>query len=132
MFEVLAMMTVRSMRGRPLRGSCRLGNSSSTSAISLPRSSHRPRMRERELMSRAILVLHPADRLVVGVFAGRGDPAHDAWTDARWNETKLRPWRRDPADRLARPDGLSRTHLGFETEAQRRRVTGARLDERLV
>ena len=38
MFEVLAMMTVRSIRGRPVRGSSRPGNSWSTSAISLPRS----------------------------------------------------------------------------------------------
>ena len=38
MFEVLAMITVRSASGRPVRGSSSCGNSSSTSAISLPRS----------------------------------------------------------------------------------------------
>jgi hypothetical protein len=38
MLEVLAMITVRSMSRRPLRGSSSFGSSSSTSAIPLPRS----------------------------------------------------------------------------------------------
>ena len=38
MLEVLAMSTVRSIRLRPVRGSISLGNSVSTSVISLPRS----------------------------------------------------------------------------------------------
>ena len=36
--DVLAISTVRSIRGRPERGSTRCGNSCSTSVISLPRS----------------------------------------------------------------------------------------------
>ena len=38
MFEVLAMITVRSSSGRPERGSSITGSSLRTSAISLPRS----------------------------------------------------------------------------------------------
>ena len=38
MFDVFAISTVRSISGRPVRGSSRRGSSSSTSAISLPRS----------------------------------------------------------------------------------------------
>ena len=78
------------------------------------------------------LLLHPADRLVVGVLAGRRHPAHRTCTDARRNQTQLLPRRGNSADRLAGHRSISRVHRGLEAETVRLLGPRTRPDERLV